>query len=65
MDIGMVGKLNKEARERKNLPQEELAALVDLSSTYVRVIERGVKVHKSDTFVVIANYWKCLVTNCL
>ncbi len=55
MDIGMVGKRIKEARERKNLTQEELAALVDLSSTHVSVIERGIKVPKLDTFVAIAN----------
>lgn len=55
MNIGMVGKRIKEARERKNLTQEELAALVDLSSTHVSVIERGIKVPKLDTFVAIAN----------
>ena len=35
--------------------QEELAALVNLSTTHVSVIERGLKVTKLDTFVAIAN----------
>ena len=39
----------------KNLTQEELAALVNLSTTHVSVIERGLKVTKLDTFVAIAN----------
>ena len=40
---------------QKNLTQEELAALVNLSTTHVSVIERGLKVTKFDTFVAIAN----------
>ena len=55
MDLKVVGQRIKEAREAKNLTQEELAALVDLSSTHVSVIERGLKVTKLDTFVAIAN----------
>jgi DNA-binding XRE family transcriptional regulator len=50
MDLKVVGQRIKEAREAKNLTQEELAALVDLSSTHVSVIERGLKVTKLDTF---------------
>ncbi len=55
MDLKVVGRRIKEARERKNLTQEELAELVDLSSTHVSVIERGLKATKIDTFVSIAN----------
>ena len=55
MDLKAVGQRIKDAREAKNLTQEELAALVNLSSTHVRVIERGLKVTKLDTFVAIAN----------
>ena len=40
---------------QKSLTQEELAALVNLSTTHVSVIERGLKVTKLDTFVAIAN----------
>lgn len=55
MDLKAVGQRIKDAREEKNLTQEELAALVNLSSTHVSVIERGLKVTKLDTFVAIAN----------
>lgn len=55
MDLKAVGQRIKDAREAKNLTQEELAALVNLSSTHVSVIERGLKVTKLDIFVAIAN----------
>ena len=55
MDLKLVGQRIKSAREAKNLSQEDLAALVDLSPTHISVIERGVKVTKLDTFVAIAN----------
>lgn len=41
--------------QAKNLTQEELAGLVNLSPTHVSVIERGLKVTKLDTFIAIAN----------
>ena len=41
MDLKAVGQRIKAAREAKNLTQEELAALVNLSTTHVSVIERG------------------------
>ena len=37
MDLKAVGQRIKDAREEKNLTQEELAALVNLSSTHVSV----------------------------
>ena len=46
MDLKAVGQRIKAAREAKNLTQEELAALVNLSTTHVSVIERGLKVDK-------------------
>ena len=55
MDLKAVGLRIKDAREAKNLTQEDLAALVDLSPTHVSVIERGVKAVKLDKFVAIAN----------
>ena len=55
MDLKAVGQRIKAAREAKNLTQEELAALVNLSTKHVSVIERGLKVTKLDTFVAIAN----------
>ena len=55
MELKAVGLRIKEAREAKNLTQEELAAIVDLSPTHISVIERGVKSVKLDKFVAIAN----------
>lgn len=55
MDLSAIGKRIKEARERKHMTQEELAELTDLSPTHISVIERGVKMPKLDTFIVIAN----------
>lgn len=55
MDVSIVGKRVKEVRERKGMTQEALAAKVDISTTHVSVIERGLKVPKLDTFVALAN----------
>lgn len=43
MDLKAVGQRIKAAREAKNLTQEELAALVNLSTTHVSVIERCIR----------------------
>ena len=55
MDAKAVGQRIKTAREKKNMTQEDLAALVDISPTHVSVIERGSKIPRLDTFVAIAN----------
>ena len=55
MDAKTVGQRIKAAREKKNLTQDELAALVNISTTHMSVIERGVKIPRLDTFVAIAN----------
>lgn len=55
MDLKAVGLRIKEAREAKNLTQENLAAIVDLSTTHISVIERGLKTMRLDNFVAIAN----------
>lgn len=55
MDMKAVGLRIKKAREAKKLTQEDLAALVELSSTHISVIERGLKTVKLDKFVAIAN----------
>lgn len=55
MDLKAVGLRIKTAREAKGLTQENLAAIVDLSSTHISVIERGMKTVRLDTFVAIAN----------
>lgn len=55
MDFRPVGSRIKKAREKMNLTQEELAAILDLSTTHISVIERGVKPPKLETFIRIAN----------
>ncbi len=55
MDLSAIGSRIKAAREKKHLTQEDLAAIVDLSSTHISVIERGVKPPKLETFVKLAN----------
>ena len=44
MDGKAVGRRIKEAREKRHLTQEELAARIDISPTHVSVIERGTKI---------------------
>ena len=55
LNLQVVGQRIKMAREAKNLSQEDLAEMVDLSPSHISVIERGVKTTKLDTFVAIAN----------
>ena len=55
MDLSPIGSRIKAAREKKKLTQEELAALLDMSTTHISVIERGVKPPKLETFIRIAN----------
>lgn len=55
MDGKAVGRRIKEAREKRHLTQEEMAARIDISPTHVSVIERGSKIPRLDTFVAIAN----------
>ena len=51
MDLRIVGLRIKEAREAKNLTQEDLAALVDLSPTHISVIERGLSKRGRNYFI--------------
>lgn len=55
MDAKAVGRRIRTAREAKELTQEDLAALVDISPTHISVIERGAKIPRLDKFVAIAN----------
>lgn len=48
MDAKAVGQRIKAAREKKGLTQEELAALIDFSTTHISVIERGTKIPRPD-----------------
>lgn len=55
MDVKAVGQRIKTAREKKNMTQEDLAALIDISPAHISVIERGTKIPRIDTFAAIAN----------
>ena len=55
MNQKAIGRRIKAAREKKQLTQEQLAELVDLSPMHVSVIERGVKLPKLETLINIAN----------
>lgn len=55
MNQKAIGRRIKAAREKKQLTQEQLAELVDLSTMHVSVIERGVKLPKLETLINIAN----------
>lgn len=55
MDARAVGQRIKAAREQRNLTQEDLAALINISTNHLSIIERGLKIPRIDTFVAIAN----------
>ena len=55
MDARAVGQRIKALREKRGMTQEDLAALVEISTTHMSVIERGTKIPRLDTFVAIAN----------
>ena len=55
MNQEAIGRRIKAAREKKQLTQEQLAELVDLSPMHVSVIERGIKLPKLETLINIAN----------
>lgn len=55
MDTREIGKKLRERRMEKSWSQEELAERMDLSATYIGMIERGEKSPKLETFVKLAN----------
>jgi len=55
MNQKAIGQRIKRAREKKQLTQEQLAELVDLSPMHISVIERGAKPPKLETLINIAN----------
>ena len=55
MDLALLGNRIRIAREKKGIPQEDLADRVNISPSHISVIERGVKTVRIDTVVRIAN----------
>lgn len=54
-----IGKRIRQQRLKKYMTQEQLAEKVDLSVTYIGMIERDEKVPRLETFVKIANVLGC------
>ncbi|MGN1442359.1 MAG: helix-turn-helix domain-containing protein [Acutalibacteraceae bacterium] len=54
-----LGKNIRKYRLKKYMTQEQLAEIVDLSVSYIGMIERDEKVPKLETFVRIANALGC------
>ncbi len=69
MDLKLMGKRIKAAREASGLTQEQLAEGVGVSAIHISTIERGVKPPKLETFIKIANVLKVsadeLLQDCL
>ena len=55
MEMKDIGKRIRRKRIEKGWCQEELAEKLDLSASYIGMIERGKKVPRLETFVEIAN----------
>ena len=55
MNTSAVGKRIRKYREAKGWRREDFAEKIGLSVTYTGMIERGEKIPKLETFVVIAN----------
>lgn len=55
MNFETIGKNIRAYRVRKNLRQEDLAELSDLSVTYIGMVERGEKIPALETFIRILN----------
>ena len=55
MDIIAFGNRVRAARERLGITQEDLAARVGMSPSHMSIVERGVKVPRMDTVVILAN----------
>lgn len=55
MDLRDIGKRIREKRLSKSWSQEELAEKLNLSVTYVGMIERGEKFPRLETFIKIVN----------
>ncbi len=55
MDYNTIGRNIRRCRDEKNIKQETLAEMVNLSVSHMGAIERGVKVPSFDVFIRIAN----------
>lgn len=55
MDIRSIGKHLRKKRIEKSWSQEKLADVTNLSTAYIGMIERGEKIPRLETFIIIIN----------
>ena len=63
MDNKELGNRIKKARLHQNLTQEQLAEMLDISVSYVSLIERGSRNATVETLLAIADVWQELTKN--
>ena len=59
IDYAFIGARLKEARIRKNMTQEQLAAMTDVGSTYISHIETGMTIPSTKLLVQMMNILDC------
>lgn len=59
IDYAFIGARLKEARIRKNMTQEQLAAMTDVGSTYISHIETGMTILSTKLLVQMMNILNC------
>lgn len=59
IDYAFIGARLKEARIRKNMTQEQLAAMTDVRSTYISHIETGMTIPSTKLLVQMMNILNC------
>lgn len=59
IDYAFIGARLKEARIRKNLTQEQLAAMTGVGSTYISHIETGMTIPSTKLLVQMMNILNC------
>lgn len=59
IDYAFIGARLKEARIRKNMTQEQLAAMTDVGSTYISHIETGMTIPSTKLLVQMMNILNC------
>lgn len=63
MEMKDIGKRIRRKRIEKGWCQEELAEKVDLSASYIGMIERGKKYRALRPLLKSPMFWRCLLTN--
>ena len=59
IDYAFIGARFKEARIRKNMTQEQLAAMTDVGSTHISHIETGMTIPSTKLLVQMMNILDC------